>query len=547
MNSLSKLAATAVVVACLCFASCHDRAGSALGRSVFRYNESSGINTLDPAYAKDQAHTWVCSQLYNGLVQLDSSLNIQPCIASSWEISGDGLSYTFHIRQDVHFHSGLSSEKGRRVSAPDFVFSLQRLVDEKVASPGRWVMNQVARVDNKLDISSTDDSTLIIRLSEAFPPFLSLLSMPYCSVVPKELVGDPGRNFARNPVGTGPFQFKYWKEGVRLVLNKNEHYFEQEDGRHLPYLDAVSISFIADKQSAFLEFMQGRLDFLSGVDASFKDELLTAEGTLNPKYNGKIQFSSADYLNTEYLGFLVDEESELFQSSVLRDPRIRQAISYGFDRAKMIRYLRNNAGTAGTGGIVPPGLPTFGQPAVQGYDFNPDLSRRLLAEAGYPNGKGLPVIPLMTTASYLDLCTFIQAELKKVGIPISIELLQPSALREMISQSKVLFFRASWIADYPDPENYLSLFYSPNYCPAGPNYTHYRSPDFDRLYREAMGVNDSRERAAIYRQMGELVMQDAPVVILYYDRVSRFSKPYVKGLPCNAMNMLQLKTVTIER
>jgi len=371
--------------------------------------------------------------------------------------------------------------------------------------------------------------------------------MPYCSVVPRDVIEGFSSEFARNPVGTGPFLFKYWKDGVRLVFRKNPFYFEEMGGERLPYLDAVSISFVADKQSAFLEFMQGKLDFLSGADASFKDELLTPEGSLNPKYQGKIILSTLPYLNTEYLGFLVDSNNELLKNSVLSDKRVRQAINYGFDRVKMIRYLRNNAGTPGEFGFVPPGMPDYGVGNVKGYDYNPALARKLLEQAGFPNGLGMPSIPLMTTSSYLDICTFIQAELKKIGIPITIEMIQPSALREMISQSKVLFFRGSWIADYPDQENYLSLFYSANFCPKGPNYTHFKSEVFDAMYERAMATTNDSLRAATYKNMGQLVMDEAPVVVLYYDRISRFTHPYVTGLQSNAMNMLVLKHVRVNR
>lgn len=536
----------ALLLAIVLMAGCSQRRDDD-GRTVFRYNESSGIQTLDPAFAKDQAHIWVCNQLYNSLVELDSNLHIKPSLARSWDISGDGRTYTFHLRTDVRFHADpfWGEGPGRKLAATDVAWSFNRIIDPAIASPGRWVFNQVSRAGDWLDIRVIDDSTLSISLEEAFPPFLGILSMKYCSVLPWDIGAERGKSFGRNPIGTGPFRYTYWKDGVKLVLLRNDHYFEMQDGLRLPFLDAVSVSFIIEKQSAFLEFIKGKLDFLSGVDASYKDELLTADGSLNPKYNEMLNFSSIPYLNTEYLGFMVDPASKEFNDSPLSDPRVRQAMNYGFDRVKMVRYMRNNAGTAGTSGFIPKGMPTFTDNAPYGYGYDPDKSRRLLAEAGYPDGKGLPVIPLVTTASYLDLCTYIQAELGKIGIPLSIELLQPGALREMISQSKVLFFRGSWIADYPDPENYLSLFYTPNFCPGGPNYTHFSDPQFDRLYEKAMSLTDDSLRLEIYREMDSLLMEQSPVIVLYYDRVSRFTREGVRGLGQNPMNLLDLRKVLI--
>ncbi len=539
--------------------------------SIFRYNESAGITSLDPAFAKDQANIWACNQLYNGLVQLDDKLNIQPCIAKSWEISKDGLTYTFHLRNDVFFHDDKlfdesrrsvdASSNHRKVVAGDFVYSFNRIVDPKVASPGAWVFNNVKRISNlnraerahehisnnlfanksQISVLSINDSTLIIELKETFPPFLGLLSMIYCTVVPKEIVEHYGKGFRKNPVGTGAFCFKMWKEGVKLVLVKNDNYFEKEGGKRLPYLDAVNITFIQDKQTAFLEFIKGNIDFISGIDQSYKDELLTRYGNLNPKYRDRIVLIKQPYLNTEYLGFrMPDFEFKISDKSY---KLIRQAINYGIDRKKMLRYLRNNIGKPGLNGMIPPGLPSYDSTKQIGYDYNPEKAKQLLIEAGYPNGRGLPEITLSTTSSYLDLCKNMQHQLSDIGIKLNIDVIAPATLREMIAKSKVPFFRGSWIADYPDAENYLSLFYSKNFCPQGPNYTHFRDKKFDELYEKAQKeVNDSI-RYDYYRQMDKLVMEQAPVIVLYYDEVLRFTRKMFTGLGNNPMNLLALKKV----
>ena len=384
-----------------------------------------------------------------------------------------------------------------------------------------------------------NDTTFSIRLKAPFAPFLSQLSMVYCSVVPREEVERYGKDFRKHPCGTGPFHFQYWKEGVKLVLRKNEDYFERdEQGSPLPYLDAVAVTFIIDRQTVFLEFVKGNLDFMNSLDASYKDEILTLDGKLKEKYASRIDMESTPYLNTEYLGFNMEDAD-----SPLRDKRIRQAINCGFDRRKMMRYLRNNIGTPGVNGFVPVGLGS----TTKGYEYNPEQAKRLLAEAGYTDGKGLPRLKLSTTSNYLDLCKYIQQQLGLLGMDIQVDVNPPAALREQIAQGKSSWFRGSWIADYPDAENYLSLFYSPNRAPAGPNYTRFLSKKYDRLYTEARSCTDPTRREMLYHTMDSLVMDEAPVVVLYYDQILHFTHKNVHGLRTDAMNTLDLRRVKIDK
>lgn len=517
------------------------------GLKIFRYNEAAGISSLDPAFSKDLANIWACNQIYDGLVSLDDKLQVIPSIAKTWDISEDGKTYSFTIRDDVFFHDNdlFPEGKGRKVNARDFEYSFKRIIDTDLASPGAWVFNQVA--DN--GFMALNDSVFRITLKEPFMPFLGLLAMQYCNVVPREIVEFYGKDFRKNPVGSGPFYYKYWKEGVKLVLRKNNSYYQFDDkGIRLPYLDAVAITFLIDKQSAFLQFIQGKIDFMSGIDASYKDELLTPQGELNPDYSNKVELITEPYLNTEYLGIMLDPTLSSDTINPLLNRKIRQAISYGFDRDKMMLYLRNNIGIPGNGGIIPAGLACFDTGFSYGYSYDPVRALQLLEEAGFPAGEGLPPITISTSAEYLDLCKYIQHELTMLGIQVDISVSPPAAIKEMKSQAKIPFFRASWIADYPDAENYLSMFYSENFCPAGPNYTHYSNHAFDSLYLRSLGIIDNDERYASYRDMDRMIMEDAAVVILFYDVVLRFVSKKVNGLGSNPINMLDLTKVdkTIE-
>jgi len=348
----------------------------------------------------------------------------------------------------------------------------------------------------------------------------------------------------KHPAGTGPFQIQRWEEGIKLVLRKNPNYFEKDEtDQSLPYLDAVAITFIADKQAVFMEFMKGSLDFMSGLDPCYKDALLTKNGLLNPQYKDKINMITAPYLNTEYLGFLL-KESEKENPLLIKE--VRQAINYGFDREKMVRYMRNNIGYAGVSGFVPMGMASFDPNRVKGYDYNPEKALQLLEKAGYPNGRGLPEIVLSVSASYLDLCQYIQHELSVLGIPVKLEVQQAAQQRQMMRNYQLPFFRGSWIADYPDAENYLSLFYSKNLQPVGSNYTHYVNPYFDQLFEKSQTITSEFVRNNYYTTLDSLLMEDAPIVVLFYDKIIRFTNKRVSGMRVSPTNMLDLKRVKVE-
>lgn len=533
--------AVLAITCSLIFFSCSNET-STKHQNIFRYNESKGIATLDPAFAKSQVLIWPVNQIFNGLVQMNNQLKIQPCIAKSWKISDNGETYTFYLKKDIKFHDNkiFPGGTGRLVNAYDFEYSLNRIINPKTGSPGAWIFNQV----QEKGIKALDDTTLQIKLKNPFPAFLGLLSMQYCSVIPKEAVDYYNQDFRNHPVGTGPFQFKFWKEGEKLILVKNPNYFEKdENGTPLPYLDALNITFINDKQSEFLEFLKGNIDFISGLSPANKDELITRNGNLNPKYEHRIKMLTQPYLNTEYLGFLLDTSKIKNKTSSVLNKKIRQAINYGFDREKMMKYLRNSIGIPATKGFIPKGMPSFSD-KIPGYTYKPGKTRELLKEAGFPEGEGLPPINLTATSDYLDLCEYIQQELSQFGININIDVSTGATFREMVANSKLEFFRGSWIADYPDAENYMALFYSKNFSPAGPNYTHYSNKVFDHLYEKAMNETNDSLRFNIYNQMDQIIINDAVVVPLYYDEVVRFVNKNIEGLESNPMNLLNLKKVT---
>jgi oligopeptide transport system substrate-binding protein len=513
------------------------------GKKVFNINLDQNVTSLDPAFARNQNAIWMVNQLFNGLVQVDKDLNNIPCIAKAWQMSTDGLTYTFNLRNDVYFHDDplFQNGKGRKVVASDFAYSFYRLIDPKVASSGSWIFSD--KVKDSTSFKAVNDTTFQIKLVKPFPAFMNLLTAQYCSVVPKEVVEHYGKDFRSHPVGTGPFKFKYWKEDEILVLLKNEHYWEKEGETRLPYLDAVKVTFISDKQSAFMNFIKKDLDFFDKVDGSYRDDILTKSGKMTKKYRGKFQLIKSSYLCTEYVGILVDTSKSIVKNSPLRFKKVRQAINYAIDKPKLIKYLRNSIGVPATSGFIPQGMPGFDSTRVKGYHYNLPRAMKLLAEAGFPNGKGMPEVTLSTSTTYKDLIEFIQSELSNIGIRAKVDVSPSASLRDMMSKNEVNFFRGSWIADYSDGENYLSVFYSKNRVPLGPNYTGYFNKAFDQLFEQSYYENDPKKRYELYYKMDNMVIENASIVPIFYDQAVIMLQNNISGYTNNPLNLMILKRV----
>jgi peptide/nickel transport system substrate-binding protein len=517
-------------------------------RSVFRYNESNGITSLDPAFARNLENMWAVNQLFDGLVELDSALRIQPLIARSWEVTDSGTTYIFNLRTDVCFHPSplFADSLNRKVTAHDFVYSFSRILDPSTASPGKWIFDNLRSAKNG-GMEARDDSTLILRLERAFPPFLGMLTTQYANVVPREVVEHYGQDFRSHPIGTGPFRFAFWLEDVALVFHKNEHFWQRDAaGRALPYLDAVKISFVRDMSAEFLGLLQGQFDMMSGLHPAYKDELLTEDGALRDNFKDRIRFQKTPFIKTDYIGILVDPELPQVQAHPLSDKRVRRALNFAIDRRSMVRYLRNNSVFEATGGFIPQGLPAYDPNASYGLRYDTEYARALLAEAGYGGGEGIPTLELSTTSDYVDLCEFLQHQWAQIGIETEIEVLPGAAHREKVAKSQAMLFRKSWLADYADAVNFLTLFNSANFCPKGPNYTHFKNTTFDSLYAAAAQLPNLEDRIPLYRRMDSLVMEESPVIPLFYDQVSHFIRNEVKAFETNGVNMLNLKQTRVQ-
>lgn len=514
-------------------------------KMVFYYNEKDDITSLDPAESNVLTHVWACNHLYNGLVQTDDSLNILPCIAKSWQIEENGTKYVFYLRNDVYFQDDpcFPSGKGRKVTAHDFEFSFNRLLLHS-SSTAKSLLSFVDKSErtNFNPFQALNDSTFVIYLTQPFSVFLNILTMKYFSVIPYEAIDYYKKSFRNHPVGTGPFMLKQWEEGNRLILVKNPNYFEKDaEGNQLPYLDAIVVSFIKDKETAFIEFLNDKLDMISGAEALNINEVLDKSGTLNKAYTSKCYLQKGRYLKIDYIGLLLDEK--INKNSPLHKKAFRKALNYAIDRERLVKYFRNGVGMPAIAGIIPPGFKSFDTNVVKGYHYDPDKVRSLLKEAGYPEGKGLPEIALHITEEYKEQASFLQSQWKEFNIPIKVVVDQPSMLMQATLLSQYEMFKKTWIADYIEEENFFSLFYSKNFTPIGLNYTHFKNNEFDMLYEKSLKTIDQKEKIKIYQRMDQILVEEAPIIFLYYDDIIRLVSHKVSNLHLNPINLLNLKTV----
>jgi oligopeptide transport system substrate-binding protein len=499
--------------------------------NILVYNQHNAITSLDPAFARSQANVWVIDHIFNGLVSLNDSGGIIPAIAKSWEISKDRLKVVFTLRDDVFFQKNKCFPNGaRRVVANDIVFSFNRIIDKKVASPGSWIFNGL--VDTLRPFVALNDSTFEIKLQRPFAPLLGLLTMPYCSVIPQEAVAYYGSDFRKNPVGTGPFILKKWIEGQGLFLTKNNQYYE----KGWPKIEGIRVTNIPDRNTAFVELKSGNIHLMSGIESSYAYDLLDEEGKLKSHYRDKLIFSSAPFLNTEYLGFNV---TNLPRDHPLRDIRIRRAIALAIDKQTLVRVLRNSIGTPAYAGFCPNGLSTFDDKLV-GNVYDPVKAKKMISEFGRAPIK----ITLNLSKDYLDLCTTIARQLAEIGVTVELQLMDAATLREGMRQGNVSFFRGSWIGDYPDAENFFSVFYSKNGAP--PNYTRFKNEEFDALYLNFLGESDFNKKKNLSRRMEEILIENVPLIPLFYDKSALIYSNRIKNLYSNPLNIPKFKYITLE-
>jgi ABC-type transport system substrate-binding protein len=503
------------------------------------------IKGFDPIFAADLYASNEIGKVYEGLLEfhyLKRPYVLTPNLAESMpEVSKDGLTYTFKIKKGVVFQDSkvFPNGKGRELKASDFVYSIQRMADPKLQSTGWWLLDgKIAGLNEWRDkyasaekvnydeeisgLKALDSHTLQFKLVKPFPQFLYALAMTFTSAVAREAVETHGLEFQNYPVGTGPFKLPYFDNSNRIVYEKNptfrdkfyptegapgdeERGFLADAGKKLPLVDKVIVNIIVESQPQWLNFQKGSADVLSVPKDNF-DQTVVNGKDLHPSMASKgIKLEMMNSLDTTYVAF--NHEDPLFKNNI----KLRQAMSLAYDRDESNKLFYNN--TAKTAhSIIPPGISGHKADYKNPYvEFSVEQAKKLLAEAGYPNGKGLPELTYETVGSTVarQMGEFFQKKMSDIGVKVKISTNTWPELVKKTNTKAAQLFGMAWGADYPDAENFFGLLYGPNESPSS-NSSNFKNAEMDKLFKQATIMQDSPERTALYEQMYVMASEQVP-------------------------------------
>jgi len=486
--------------------------------NVYRLSLTDNPRTLDPAHFTGVDSEGVARRIFNGLVKFDSHLNAVPDLAQNWETSNDGRVYTFHLRTGVRFHNG------RELTANDVRFSYERLLRKKTASHRAWVVAAIAgatamrsgKADTLAGLTTPDTYTVVLALKEPFAPFLSHLAMAHAAIVPREEIEKPGPRFGRRPVGTGPFRFKRWDDNNVIELTRNDDYFLGP-----ARLSGIRFRIIKEPIVAYQEYYAGNLEHCAVPEGYY-------EKTVSGPRKDELRVTPT--LSTYYLGIMMP------RSPLGENPHLRRALNYAIDRQYLCRKILGGSHTPARG-LIPPGLPSYNQ-HLSGYTFDPQRARQELRKAGYGARNPSPVFTLYFRSKPPTprIAQAIQTDLKRAGIRVELHARDLGALKDAVSKGRPDLFYLSWIADFPDADNFLQLFNSARQGPAG-NRVRYANPDVDALLAKVRKTADPQARILLYRKIEQQIVNDAPWVFISHKQTQLLLKPYVRNFRLTAMDV----------
>jgi oligopeptide transport system substrate-binding protein len=582
-----------ILLIALALAGCGDRGGSATEKGaaagpqskVFHFYRREAYKTLDPAKQFDVSSGELIANLYDSLLEyeyLKRPYELKPNLLTKMpELSSDGLTYTFELRDDVRFNDDpcFPGGKGRPVTADDAIYSLQRFADANVNVLSFSLLQgviegidafreQTAKLGKATDyaklrisgVAKVDARHFTIKLTRPSPIALYPLASPMLSVVPREAVERYGRDFENHPVGSGPFIAKKLDRRGTVILHKNPRYHgvypttgrasdEQrgllaDAGKRLPLIDAAELPLIEEPQPAMLRFLSGQLDWIAMDRDSFtKIAFKDAKGFhLKPEYAGKFQLYAVPDLRSEYFAFNMKDKL------VGKNKALREAIAHAFNSAAFLDQMLNGRGEVLTS-IVPIEIAGSQRDVPsQGFKYDPELAKRKLAEAGYPGGKGLPPIIMderASTTSVRQQFEFMRAELERVGITVQANYQTFSAWLKRIESGNFQMTEQGWGADYPDAENFYQLLYSKNKTP-GPNVSSYENAEYDALYEQIRSMPNGPERFALFARMNEMIRRDVPIIVtMNFARVGLYQN-WVKNFERNVLMDIPLKYLDVD-
>ena len=505
-----------------------DSAGPALeGGTLLRLGNDPP--TLDPHLTTDATSATIIVEVFGGLVTIDPDLNIVVDLAETYEVSPDGKIYTFHLRKDAVFHNG------RSVTAQDFKYSLERAANPSTAAPvvdqylGDIVGVKERLKGDAIDVRGVrviDEHTLEITIDEPKAYFLSKLTYPTAFVVDRQNV-ESGRRWSREPNGTGPFKLSEYIPGQTLVLARNDNY-------HLGAPHLAKVEFILSGGTSMLMY-QGDEIHLTGVGLADLDIVLDPTNPLNVELQRAPPSFSIDYIGMNVTQCPFD------------DRKVRQALNYAIDKQAISRDVLADL-VIPAKGILPPGFPGY-NPDLQGYTYNPEKARQLLAESKYgPNLEGCPT-PILTTAgsfgSSVGLDLEVIQEMWRQNLGIEVETIQTefaTYLQDLVKR-RFEMFQIGWIADYPDPENFLDILF---HSESSNNHTAFDNAEVDRLLEQARVEPNEDVRYELYHKAEALIIEEAPWIPLWYSGEQFvLIKPYVQDYKLTQIILPKLRFVHI--
>lgn len=522
---------------------------------VFSANETEELRSLFPLSLQQAAAHRIGSQVLEGLVRFDArDLSIIPCLAESWQVDPTGLVYTFTLREGVRFHDDacFPEGKGRSLTADDVVLCFNRICTRDPENSMFWLLQdrvaganahyaEGAPADEPVKgISAPDSRTIRFELVVPSPGFLNVLAHQGCWIYPKEAWEHYGDDRRWHPVGTGPFRVKSFERGTALVMERNAEYWGKDtDGAALPYLDAVRYTFEPDKGLELDAFLKGALSVVYELPVDRTDALRADAGYV---------VQSAPALSIQFYGLNM-------RKPPFNDARIRRAFALAIDRQALVDSVLDGLAIVPEHGVVAPGLSGYHYELVPGLEHDPQEARRLLAEAGYPGGAGLPTVHLQVNNNgfgYMRVAEAAQAMLEReLGARVITSVLPAEQHFARLERGEPVFWREGWIADHPDPENFLALFYGRNApedtaAPSFLNSTRHRDPRFDSLFALAGRTADNTERLRLLALAEARLMENLPVIPLYHERSVRLVQSWVRDFPINGMEYRDLRAVWLE-
>ena len=527
----------------------------------FKFMSSEKIQSLFPTHAADLYSSRIAAQIFEPLFMIDpATLKVTPLIAESFMVNSDATVYTFKIRKGVKFHKDdCFGGKTHELDANDVKFSLDLacsgLPENKVSY---LLVNRIKGADafqkkSKSNLPKSgvsgikvlDNYTLEVTLERPFAGFEAVLAHAALGISPREAYDSYGKKIDKHPVGTGPFMLEDFSN-EKIVLTRNPDYWAKDEfGNQLPFLDKVIVTYSENKRSELMAFRSKEIDLVLELPVEEIDHIL---GTLKEAQEGKnVRHKVESEQSMSMMYIAMDCQSEEF-----KDPRVRQAFNMAVNREKIVDEKLEGEGWAATNGFVPD-LANYPSEKVKGHPYNVAKAKELLASAGYPNGKGFPELDFYVNSvegsGTHKACMAVAEQLEaNLGVKLNIKLCSLEERMAAIKSGKAKIWREGWIADYPDAENFLGLFYGGNIDSGSENVNSFRfqSEAFDALYEKALSETDIAKRADLLAQCDQMVIDEAPVMPILTDDHVVMVNARVKNFEANPLETIYLRDVFIK-